>query len=121
MNHHPFKSIFIAIVALSALAAHAQSPGEHNTRTSQASLTVTAVVQSSVGLTSTADGTQQVFVANAPHSQTTLSRLDRWQSYGRGAIAYSFPAASPPYQLTRETVYASATSQPVIVVIVVPR
>ena len=121
MDHHGLKLAFILIFSLSASAVRAQSPPDRHTRTRQGSLTVTAVVQSSVGVISTADGRQEVFVANAPAAPATVSRLDRLWSDGQDAVSFSFPAGPLQYQVNRETVFANATSQRLVVVTVIPR
>jgi hypothetical protein len=121
MDHHGFKPAFILILSLSTFAVRAQSPPERGTRASTGALTVTATVQSSVGVISSGDGKQEVFVANAPGSPATLARPGRLQSNGQGAVVYSFPAGPFQYELTRQIVFANAIPRPVIVVTVIPR
>jgi hypothetical protein len=121
MDHHRFKPAFILILSFSTFAIQAQSSPQRGARTSQASLTVTAVVQSSVGVVATDDGAQEVFVANAPDSPATPSRVDPLKSNGQATVIYSFPTGRFQYELARETVFSKATFQPLTVITVVPR
>ena len=121
MFHRGFKLVFIVTWIVSTVTALAQPTSERGARSSQGSLTVTAVVQSSGGVIATDDGKQEVFVANAPGSPATLSRMRRLQSDAQATVAYTLPTGSLQYELTRETLLTSASSEPVIVVTVVPR
>ena len=118
---HRFKLAFILILSFSTFTVHAQSSPQRGTRTSQASLTVTAVVQSSVGVVAREDGTQEVFVANAPDSPATPSRVDPVKNNGQATVIYSVPTGRFQYELARETVFSKTTFQPLTVITVVPR
>jgi hypothetical protein len=63
-------------IALCSLSAFAQQPSVHSTgRGAEGRLMVTAVVVSSVGLIVSADGEQQIVIANAPDARDNISRL----------------------------------------------
>jgi hypothetical protein len=63
-------------IALCYVSAFAQQPSVHSTgRGAEGRLMVTAVVVSSVGLVVSADGEQQIVIANAPDARDNVSRL----------------------------------------------
>jgi hypothetical protein len=63
-------------IALCSLSVYSQQPSAHSTgRSAEGQLTVTAIVVSSVGLVVSADGEQQIVIANAPDARDNVSRL----------------------------------------------
>jgi len=113
------KTVAILILfAIASIAASAQSPQGRVGHSTQATLTVTVVVESSVGLVASPDGRQKLIVANAPDSRETFSRQ-------MPAVAYNFPGKRVHFDVTRETQVMNATGkanhQPVTITTVVPR
>ena len=69
------KAALVSVMALLGYSlAHAQSPQRGTGKSAEGSLTVTAVVDSSVSFVMKPDGTQQVIVANAPDGQQFFYR-----------------------------------------------
>ena len=106
------------LLAIASIAASAQSRQGHVGRSAQGTLTVTVVIESSVGLIAGPDGRQQLVVANAPDSRETFSRHTP-------AVAYNFPVKPVHFDVTSETqvmkVTGKANRQPVAITTVVPR
>jgi hypothetical protein len=64
-------------IALCSLSVYAQQPSVRSTgRGAEGRLMVTAIVVSSVGLVVSADGEQQIVIANAPDARDSVSRLE---------------------------------------------
>jgi len=110
--------ILILLVIAASVAAPAQSRPVQVGRSAQGSLTVTIVIESSVGLVTSPDGRQQLMVANAPDPRETFSRQ-------APAVAYKFPVKLAHFDVTRETqvmnVTGKANHQPVTITTVVPQ
>ena len=111
------KTLLI-LLAIAFNAASAQSRPGPAGRSAQGALTVTVVVESSVGLVAGPDGRQQLIVANAPDTRETFSRQEP-------AVAYSFPGKSVRFDVMRKTqamnAAGKANHRTVTITTVVPR
>ena len=110
--------IFLVLALASVIASAQSRPGQIG-HSAQGTLTVTVIVESSVGLVAGADGKQQLIVANAPDPKQTFSRQ-------APSVAYSFPGKPVRFEVTREMQLLNVTggpasSEPVTLVTVVPR
>ena len=108
----------LILLAIASVAASAQSRQGQVGRSAQGTLTVTVVVESSVGLVASPDGRQQLIVANAPDSRETFSPQ-------MPAVAYNFPGKPVHFDIMRATKMLNVTGksnhQPVTITTVVPR
>ena len=119
-------AILLLVFAFAGTATSGQSRQGQIGHSAQGSLTVTVVVESSVGLIASPNGKQQLVVANAPDSKETFSGQAPLKKDSRASVVYSFPGKPVHFDVTRETQLTNVTSgkavyPPVTVVTVVPR
>ena len=115
------RALAMSAVLMLVSSAHSQQvSGGH---TAQASLTVTVMVESSVGLVPGEDGKPQLIVANAPDPRETFSPRT---AVSKSSVLYAVAGKPVHVEVTRETemlrINGGKTGrQPVTVVTVVPQ
>jgi hypothetical protein len=126
MNSQRLKLVCIALFVSTTVGAAAQSPHDRNSRSAQGSLTVSVVVESSVGLMPGSDGQHRLVVANAPDPKETFSPRESLNKNSRSPVSYSFPRRPADFDRTRETQLMDVRGgnnrrQQVTLITVVPR
>jgi len=113
MHDHRFKPILIALLAFLAVPAPAQSRSTHEA-TAEGSLTVTAVVNSSVGFMRTPDGRQLLIIANAPDPKETFFLSCAAEKDSHAALIDTVLFTQIPFELAKQTrsLTTSARVQP---------
>src|ERR1051325_5169963 len=104
MSNEKIMKTLLILLAIAFNAASAQSRPGPAGRSAQGALTVTVVIESSVGLVAGPDGRQQLIVANAPDSRETFSPP-------APAVAYNFPRKSVHFDVMRETQMMNAAGK----------